>query len=75
MITQNRRARRGSSGAEFFKRCKPPTKRINFIGDERGENSRGTVTPKRGDGVFKLRAREIVALEINATKAVDLKIE
>ena len=33
------------------------------------------MTPKRGDRVFELRTREIVALEINAAEAVDLKIE
>ena len=75
MITQNRRASRGRSGTKFFKRRKSPTERIHLIGDERSKNPRGAVTPKRGDRVFELRAREIVTLEINAAEAVDLKIK
>src|SRR5512133_1111247 len=74
VVTRDDSAER-RSGAKPLENFEPPAQRIDFVRDERRENSGDAVLLQGGQRVFKLRRRQCVGLKINAAKSVDLKVE
>ena len=65
----------GRGGAEALEGGEAAGEGVDFVGDQRDEYARGSVAAEGGNRVVELGGREVVALEIDAGKTVNLKIE